>query len=83
MHSVCQVPLKLDEFICILHRRLCDMTIAHMYTAMAMLKRYIVQPYFSLTPLGSDWLCLAGSGGFLQIKLQPLGGATDSGFLQS
>ena len=34
--------------------------------------------HFSDTPLGSDWLYLAGSGWFLQIKLQPLGGATDS-----
>ena len=24
MHSVCQVPLKLDELICLLHCRLCD-----------------------------------------------------------
>ena len=45
MHSVCQVPLKLDKFICLLHLRPCDVTIAHMYIAMTMLKRYIVQPY--------------------------------------
>ena len=31
MHSVCQVPLKLDEFICLLHLRLCDVTIAHVH----------------------------------------------------
>ena len=43
-HSVYQVPLKFDELICILHRRLCDVTIAHTYIAMAMLKRYNVQP---------------------------------------
>ena len=43
-HCVCQVPLKLDEFICVLHRRLCDLTIAHMYIVMATLKRHIVQP---------------------------------------
>ena len=36
--------------------------------------------HFSDTPLGSDWLCWSRSCGFLQIKLQPLGGATDSGF---
>ena len=36
--------------------------------------------HFSDTPLGSDWLCWFGSGGFLQIKLRPQGGATDSGF---
>ena len=24
MHSVCQVPLKLDELICLLHHRPCD-----------------------------------------------------------
>ena len=41
MLSVCQVPLKLDEFICLLHLRPCDVTIAHMYIAMTMLKRYI------------------------------------------
>ena len=34
--------------------------------------------HFSDTPLGSDWLCWSRSSGFLQIKLQPLGGATDS-----
>ena len=34
--------------------------------------------HFSDTPLGSDWLCWSWRGGFLQIKLQPLGGATDS-----
>ena len=37
--------------------------------------------HFSDTPLGSDWSCLSGSGGFLQIKLGSLDGATDSGFL--
>ena len=32
MHSVCtQVPLKLDEFICLLHRRPCDVTVACKY----------------------------------------------------
>ena len=36
--------------------------------------------HFSDNALGSDWLCWAGSG-FLQIKLGPVGGATDSGFL--
>ena len=36
--------------------------------------------HFSDTPLGSDCLCWFLSGGFLQFKLQPLGGATDSGF---
>ena len=36
------------------------------------------------TVLGSDLLYLAGGRGrFLQIKLQPLGGAIDSGFLHS
>ena len=30
--------------------------------------------HFSDTPLCSDWLCWSGSGGLLQIKLQPLGG---------
>ena len=44
MHSVCQVILKLDEFICVLHHRPCDVTIAHTYIVMVMLKRYIVQP---------------------------------------
>ena len=39
--------------------------------------------HFSDTPLGCDWLCLSGTGRFLQIKLGPLGGATDSGFLHS
>ena len=34
--------------------------------------------HFSDTLLGSDWLYSTGSGRFLQIKLQPLGGATDS-----
>ena len=34
--------------------------------------------HFSDTPFGSDWFYLARSGRFLQIKLQPLGGATDS-----
>ena len=34
--------------------------------------------HFSDTPLSSDWLCWSRSGGFLQIKLGPLGGATDS-----
>ena len=33
--------------------------------------------HFSDTPLDSDWLYLARSSGFLQTKLQPLGGATD------
>ena len=33
--------------------------------------------HFLDTPLGSDWLYLAGSGRSLQIQLQPLGGATD------
>ena len=28
-YSVCQVPLKLDELICVLHRRFCNVTIAH------------------------------------------------------
>ena len=41
---VCQVPLKLDEFICLLHSRPCDLTIAHMYIVMTMPKRYIAQP---------------------------------------
>ena len=45
--SVCTVCvrflLKLDEFICVLHRRLCDVTIAHAYIVMAMHKGYIVQ----------------------------------------
>ena len=36
--------------------------------------------HFSDTPLGSDWLYRARSDGFLLIKLQPLGRATDSGF---
>ena len=36
MHSVCQVPLKLDEFICLLHCRLCNVTTAHMYITMTM-----------------------------------------------
>ena len=39
--------------------------------------------HFSDTHLGSDRLCGYGSVGFLQIKLQPQGGATDSGFLHS
>ena len=34
---------KLDEFICLLHRRPCDVTIAYMYIATMMLKRNIVQ----------------------------------------
>ena len=34
-------------------------------------------------PIYSDWLYWPGSFGFLQIKLQSLGGATDSGFLHS
>ena len=42
MHSESQVPLKLDEFICLLHCRLwCDYW--HMYIAMTMLKQYILQ----------------------------------------
>ena len=43
MHSVCQIPLKLDEFICLTHCRLCNVTIAHTSIAMTMRKRYIVQ----------------------------------------
>ena len=39
--------------------------------------------HFSDTPLCSDWFYWAGRGGFLLIKLQPLGGSTDSGFLHS
>ena len=39
--------------------------------------------HFSVTPLGSDWLCSPGSNGFLQTNLQPLGGPTDSRFLHS
>ena len=34
--------------------------------------------HLSDTPLGSDWLRSSGNGGCLQIKSQPLGGATDS-----
>ena len=45
MHSVCQVPLKLDEFICLLHCRPCNVTVAHMYIAMTMLKWYVVEIY--------------------------------------
>ena len=37
--------------------------------------------HFSDTLLGSDWLYLAGSGGFLWIKPQPLGGASDTAYL--
>ena len=44
MHSVCHA-LKLDEFICVPTLQALHVTIAHMYIAMAMLKRYIVQPY--------------------------------------
>ena len=36
---VCQVRLKLDEFVCLLHRWPCDATIAHMYIVITMLKR--------------------------------------------
>ena len=43
MHSVCQEPLKLDEFICLLHSRPCDVTDAQMYIEMTTLKRYTVQ----------------------------------------
>ena len=39
--------------------------------------------HFSDTPLGSDWLCWFRSSGFLQIKIQPLGGARDRIFLHS
>ena len=39
--------------------------------------------HFSDTPHGSDWLYWISNGGFLQIKLEPLGGATDSGLLDS
>ena len=39
--------------------------------------------HFSDTHLGSDWLYWAGSGGFLQVKLGPLAGPIDSGFLHS
>ena len=38
MHNVCHVPLKLDELICLLHRRPCNVTIVYTYIAMAMLK---------------------------------------------
>ena len=38
---------------------------------------------FSDTLIGSDWLYLARSDGFLQIKLQRLGDPTDSWFLHS
>ena len=43
LHAVyiSQLPLKLDEFIRLLHR---NVTIAHTYITMTMLKRYIVQP---------------------------------------
>ena len=41
MHRVCQLPLKLDEIICLLYRRPCYVTIAHTYIVMTMLKRYI------------------------------------------
>ena len=44
-HTVCQVPLKLDELICLLHRRPCHVTIVHMYIAITMLKGYIVELY--------------------------------------
>ena len=37
--------------------------------------------HYSDTALGSVWLHTARSGGFFQIKLGPLGGATDSGSL--
>ena len=46
MHSVCHLPLKLDEFICLLHRRPCDVTIAHTSIKTTMLKRYVVQLYW-------------------------------------
>ena len=39
--------------------------------------------HLSDTPLGPGWLYCARSSGFLKIKLGPLGGATDSGFLHS
>ena len=37
LHAQC---VKLDEFICLPHRRLCDVTIAHTYIAMVILERY-------------------------------------------
>ena len=33
MHRVCQVPLKLDELICLLHGRPCHVTVAHSSTS--------------------------------------------------
>ena len=43
MHSVCQVPLKLDEFVRLLHDRPCVVTVAYTYIAVTVLKLYIVQ----------------------------------------
>ena len=67
MQSVCQVPLKLDEFICVLHCRLCDVTIAHTYITPVMLKRDIVQPYHRLL-LSPSVLVTTGS---MRWYLQP------------
>ena len=53
MQSVCQVPLKLDEFICLLHRRPCDVTIAHMYIAMTVLERAALNCIMLFSPLSS------------------------------
>ena len=49
MQSVCQIHLKLDEFICLPHRRLCDVITVHTYIAMMMLKQYIMQLWFTFT----------------------------------
>ena len=48
MHNVCQVPLKVDVFVCLLHRRRCDVTTAHRYVVLTMLRRYILQLYCKL-----------------------------------
>lgn len=55
LHSVCQVPLKLDELLCVLHRRRCNVTFAHTCIAMAMLKDILCSPNIKilLDPLWS------------------------------
>ena len=43
-------------------------------------QHYAWEWHFLDTPLGSDWLCWAGSSGFMQIELGPLVDSIDSGF---